>query len=192
VCFRARVLDAAGCAIENAPINWSLKHGPGIRARLQAGCFEAGDSSAESEGAFKVIAAHGTHRVEAPVVVSVVSLTALLAKRLEAGALTGEEQPGPSPGTEPSVAAPSSPSTRVAARAVSEPESSSRRWLTALAALLAALAGVLLLIRRSTPRRRASTQRKQPRTRRCPRCGIVYPEGDAFCGEDGSELLPPQ
>jgi hypothetical protein len=187
-CFRARVVDAAGCAIEDAEIKWSLEHGPGIRARLQAGCFEAGESSAESEGTFRVIAAHGPRRAEAEVVVSVESLQTLLAKRLEAGAIAdGDEAPK---AAEPQTAAPTPPqSSRLAARPLNEREPDSRRWLAGVGALLAALAAALLLSRKSRPRARKS---KPTRTRRCPRCNAIYPEGSEFCGTDGSELLPPQ
>jgi hypothetical protein len=188
ICFHARVVDAVGCPIEDAALTWSLEHGPGIRAKLQAGCFEAGDGSAESEGAFKVVATSGAQRAEAGVTVSAESLQALLAKRLEAGAIEGEQAP------ETEVAAPTpatTVSTRVAARALSEPEPSGRRWQVALAALLAALAGLLLLIRRSAPRSR-TTRQNEARTRRCPTCGASFPESSAFCGEDGSELLPPR
>jgi hypothetical protein len=194
VCFHARVVDAAGCPIEDAPLKWSLEHGPGIRASLQNGCFQAGESSAESEGTFRVIAKLGRRHAEAPVVVSVESLQALLAKRLEAGAITGEAEAAAQAQAQEQAAQPTPPataSTRVAARALPETEPDGRRWLAGLAAGLALLAAGLLLLRRSRPRARAST-RKQPRTRRCPRCNATYPEDNVFCGEDGSELLPPQ
>jgi hypothetical protein len=194
VCFHARVLDAAGCALQDAPISWSLEHGPAIKAKLQGGCFQAGDSSAESEGSFQVTAAHGALRAEAKVVVSAESLTALLASRLGSGALTDDEGE-----VEPAAAAVAptptpTPSTRVVARAVREPQRGQERWLIALAALLAAGSGVLLLMRRSSPRSRASTnkERSRPKTRRCPSCGATYPDSYTFCGSDGSELSPPR
>ncbi len=190
VCFHPRVADAAGCTLENAAIVWSLEHGPGIKASLQGGCFHAGDSSAESEGAFKIVASYGGLRAEAPVVVSAESLTALLASRMQTEALTGEEA-APEPAAAPPPA--STPSTRVVARAVStEDPRSARRWLVALAALLAAASAGLFLIRRSNPRARASNKKARARVRRCPSCGATYPESHAFCGVDGSALSPPQ
>jgi len=85
---------------------------------------------------------------------------------------------------------------RVAAHAINEPEPRGpERWLAALAALLAAAAAALLMSRRSTARRRTSATpiaSPTPRKRRCPDCGALYPETSAFCGKDGSALLPPQ
>ena len=206
-CFSARVLDAKGCPLKDAELKWTLEHPRGLRGRLKAGCFEAGESSAESEGMFKVLVAYGTRRAEATVVVSVESLQALLAKRLEAGAITGDEaaaDAGEAASTKAPAAAPAA-STRVAARAVSEAEpGANRRWLIALAAALAAIAGGSLLLRRSSPRTRASTPSSsgnapalrggapKARMRRCPKCGESYPETSAFCGNDGSALSAPE
>jgi hypothetical protein len=200
VCFHARVLDAAGCALPDANITWSLDHAPGIKAKLQDGCLQAGASSAESEGTFRVTAAHAAMRAEANVQVRAESLTSLIAKRLQAGAIEGELNP-PAP-TTPEPALPAKPAVRVAARAVAEAAPNNERWFAALAAALAACAGVLLLLRRSTTRKRASTPNIAPasrgsaapksRTRVCPNCGSEYPESSAFCGKDGAALRPPK
>jgi len=200
VCFHARVVDAAGCAVPDASITWSLDHAPGIKAKLQDGCLQAGASSAESEGLFQVTAAHGALRAEASVRVSAESLTSLIAKRMQAGAIEGEQNP-PEP-TTPETALPAKPAVRVAARAVAEPAPNDERWFAGIAAALAACAGVLLLLRRSSARKRASTPNVVPaarantsakaRTRVCPRCGTEYPETSAFCGKDGAALHPPK
>ena len=199
VCFHARVLDAAGCALPDASMTWSLDHAPGIKAKLQDGCLQAGASSAESEGTFRVTAAHAALRAEASVQVRAESLTSLIAKRLQAGAIEGEVNP-PAP-TTPEPALPAEPAVRVAARAVAEAEPGNERWFAAIAAALAACAGVLLLLRRSSTRKRASTPntRRRPRsappkarTRVCPKCGSEYPESSAFCGKDGAALRPPK
>ena len=193
VCFRAQVTDAAGCALPNAQVAWSLEHGPGIKAKLQGGCFQAGERSAESEGNFQVIAAAGALRAEAGVRVSAESLTALIASRLETSGLGDDEEPATQAAApaQPSPAA-TAPSSRVAVRAVAEPRRGRDNLLVGAAALLAAAAGVLLLRRRSSARPRASSQKSRPRERRCPKCGATYPESHAFCGVDGSELSAPR
>jgi hypothetical protein len=186
VCFHARVLDAAGCAVPNASVTWSLDHAPGIKAKLQDGCLQAGASSAESEGTFHVTAAHAALRAEASVQVRAESLTSLIAKRLQTSAIEGEVNP-PAP-TAPEPALPAKPAVRVAARAIAEAAPDNERWFAAVAAGLAACAGLLLLLRRSSTRRRASTPKA--RTRVCPSCGSEYPESNAFCGKDGAALRP--
>jgi hypothetical protein len=200
VCFHARVLDAAGCALRDANITWSLDHAPGIKAKLQDGCLQAGASSAESEGTFRVTAAHGALRADASVQVRAESLTSLIAKRLQTSAIEGEPNP-PAP-TTPEPALPATPAVRVVARAVAEAAPNDERWFAAVAAALAACAGVLLLARRSSTRKRASTPNVAPaarasaapkaRTRVCPNCGTEYPETSAFCGKDGAALRPPK
>jgi hypothetical protein len=192
-CFRARVVDAKGCPLPDAAVTWSLKNARGLRATLDGGCFSAGISSAESEGEFRVVAARGRLRAEATVVVAAESLTAILAKRLQAGAIEGT--PGAAQEQRASAdasVAPAPPAVRVAARAVKEAEPpGTERWLAAVAAALAAAAAILLLSRRSSARRRTSAN-TAARKRRCPDCGSTYPESSAFCGKDGSALLPPQ
>lgn len=200
VCFRARVLDAAGCALPDSKITWSLDHAPGIKAKLQDGCLTAGASSAESEGTFRVTAAQGALRAEASVHVSAESLTSLIAKRLQTGAIEGELNP-PAP-TSPEPALPARPAVRVAAHAMTEAAPTNERWFAAMAAGLAACAGVLLLLRRSSTRKRASTPSIVPaarasaspkgRMRVCPNCGTEYPDSSAFCGKDGAALRPPK
>jgi hypothetical protein len=208
-CFHARVLDAAGCPLKDAALEWSLEHAPAIKAEIERGCFRAGHSSAEAEGSFTVVARHAGLKAEAKVQVSAVSLPALLAKRLETGAVVGEAMAE-------SEAAPAQSSTRVAAKAIAESQAGGPRWLIVLAALLAAGAAVLFFLRSRPRARRArarassssspSLARDTPaarggiapalrsgamsdaRTRRCPKCGASYPESSAFCGTDGTAL----
>lgn len=205
-CFRARVLDAAGCELAGIEPRWSLRHAPAIKGELQRGCFQAGERSAESEGSFEVVATHAGLRAAAAVEVSAVSFPALLAKRLETGAVKGE--PLEAEATAPAPRAAST--SRVAAKALDAPAARDRRLLVAVAALLAAAAGALLFAR-ARPRRppggpasaasagvaRESGEdhalRASPtRIRRCPACGAGYPETSAFCGEDGSALASPE
>ena len=95
VCFHARTVDAKGCPLPEDGIKWSLKHPRGLRASLEGGCLQAGQSSAESEGEFRVVAARGRLRAEAKVKVAAESLTSLLAKRLQAGAIEGSTVAAP-------------------------------------------------------------------------------------------------
>jgi hypothetical protein len=188
-CFHARVLDARGCAIEGIEPKWQLEHGRAIKA------------TAEAEGAFKVVASHANLRDVAAVQVSAVSLPALLAKRMETGAMRGEpELPAGETVTERAET-----TSRVAAKALPAP-GRDRRWLIWISALLAAVAAVLLLLR-ARPRARRASKRKSltstelaspapaptvARVRRCPTCGKSYPESNAFCGADGSALTEPE
>jgi len=201
-CFHARVLDAKGCAIEGVEPSWQLDHGRAIKGSLQGSCFLAGERSAEAEGAFKVIASHAGLKDEAEIQVSAVSLPALLAKRMETGAVKGEPEPAVEAPTERAES-----TSRVAAKTLAEP-GSDRRWLIWISALLAAAAAVLLLLR-ARPRARQARKRKTlasvaelpsaptptptpMRLRRCPTCGASYPETSAFCGTDGSALTEPE
>lgn len=201
-CFEPRVLDAAGCPLKDPAIHWSLRHGKAIKAKMEGNCLVAGSSSAESEGTFTVVAALDGLRAEAEVAVSAASLLpSLLAKRMEAGAITGTEalpaapEATAAPETEtPTARTTPPPTTRVSARALSQSHDAQRwRWLAAAFAVLALAGAALALLRRSNPRLRDS-RGSQPvaRAQRCPKCGTVYPEGHTFCGEDGSALVPTQ
>jgi hypothetical protein len=195
-CFVAQVFDSAGCAIDAAPVVWSLDHGKAIKARLENGCLIAGDSSAESEGVFTVMARFGGVRSTAEVAVSAASLPSLLAKRLQARAIEGvQPTEAEAPGLHAAQTPPPSPQSHVAVSvsAVSQAQEGGR-WLSLGAAALAVLGAGLLLLRRghARPRKDTTPTSPQPRTQRCPTCSAEYPEGHAFCGNDGSPLLPPR
>jgi hypothetical protein len=195
-CFSARVADAKGCAIDGAPVQFELEHTRAIKAQLHNGCFIAGNSSAEAEGSFTVVASHEKLRAQATVEVAAMTLPALLAKRMEMGAVVGEQAEPEH--EEPIATKPASSITRVAAKAVAEATPRDRRpFLVALFALLAlSVGGVLLYRARSQPRTRTrKTPVNEPpaqRIRRCPTCGSSYPETSAFCGVDGSALSDPE
>jgi hypothetical protein len=88
-CFRARVADARGCALPKAEVEWSLAHSDAVRGALEGHCFVAGQNAAEAEGEFRLVARYRTLRARAKVRVRAPDLSALLAKRLETGAITG-------------------------------------------------------------------------------------------------------
>lgn len=200
-CFRARVVDANNCPLEDAPVEFSLEHPRAIKASIHNGCFQAGQSSAEAEGSFKVVARHAKWRAVASVEVAAMTLPALLAKRMEVGALVADDEADSE--AEPSAPpAPAASMTRVAAKAVSEPAAPDRRAFIFATCVLLALAlaasGALLYRARKPARARTSRTADAPREapsariRRCPRCGSSYPESSAFCGVDGSALEPPE
>jgi hypothetical protein len=214
-CFEARVTDAKGCPVTQAAVTWSLDHKPGIRARLDNGCFRAEEGSAEGEGSFRVTAALGALHASAKVEVSATILPALIARRFESGAIEGE-LPDDAGVTAPAATAapptatppPRPPTARVVARTVDVTEEGGRSSLM-MAALAAGVLAFALLVaivvwrmrRPARPSQRPSSPSEPPprspktattsvRSLRCPRCGAFYPEGSAFCGNDGSALEP--
>jgi hypothetical protein len=214
-CFEARVSDAKNCPLTQPAVSWSLDHKPGIRARLEGGCFRAEEGSAEGEGEFRVTAALGALRASATVEVSASTLPALIARRLEGGAIEGdaiedETSDGgvaAAPVAKPpptAVAVPKAPAGRVVARTVAVPQEGANVSLRLAAIAAGVLAFAVLFaftLWRMRPRRppqRPSVPSEPPaktatmsvRSLRCPRCGAFYPEGSAFCGNDGSALEP--
>ncbi|HMI92820.1 MAG TPA: hypothetical protein VK509_15705 [Polyangiales bacterium] len=210
-CFEARVTDAKGCAVSQPAVTWSLDHKPGIRARLEKGCFRAEEGSAEGEGAFQVTAAFAGLHAAADVEVSASTLPALIARRMEGGAIEGETPDAGATDAQvvaappPVAIEPKAPAARVVARTVAVPQEDNRGSFR-MAAIAAGVAAFALLFATMLWRMvRASSSRRgsipsEPPTRgpaktttmslRCPRCGAFYPEGSAFCGNDGSSLEP--
>jgi hypothetical protein len=106
LCLRAQAVDAAGCRVPDAPVSWSLKHSKALKATLNDNCFRAGESAAESEGEFQVIATSGALHAEATLDVRSADLSALIAKRIETGAVNGfDAQPAALPVVAPVQAA---------------------------------------------------------------------------------------
>lgn len=187
LCLQARAEDAAGCAVPDPKLVWSLEHGPAIRGSLQGNCFQAGDRSAESEGHFEVLAEVGAVRGRATVLVVAHNLRELTARRVDTvGVPSPQESAPPHPHT---AAGAESTTTRFAARALGQTERVRQRLLMGAAALLAVVAAVLALSRRSKRPSDAPNPPHQP-TRRCPNCGAMYPDSIAFCGNDGTALAP--
>jgi hypothetical protein len=133
VCFRARIVDKSDCLIREASVSWSLSHSKALRGTLANGCFTAGETAAEAEGEFKVLAKLGSLRSEAVVSVHPVDLSALIAKRMGGSALTGFEDTAPLPAAPKSV-------TRVATRNEPEPSTASPRKLIGIGLGIAATA----------------------------------------------------
>lgn len=147
VCFRPRIVDDADCVIRDPSVQWSLSHSKALRGTLVNGCFTAASTAADAEGDFKIVATLGSLRSEATVSVHPVDLSALIAKRMGSGALTGFEDEAPAlPATPKSV-------TRVASRHEPEVSTSPRKLVgivLGVAATGLALAA-LWLSRRKVP-----------------------------------------
>jgi hypothetical protein len=125
VCFTARVVDANGCAVPGgAAPSFELTSGTG--GEIHGSCFSAASSAS---GAFVVTARAGELSGTANVTVRVLDLSDLIARRTEAGGVTGSEETATS-GSE----------ARVAARA-DTPSGGMPGW-----AIGASIAGVLLVI----------------------------------------------
>jgi hypothetical protein len=92
VCFRARVTDAADCAIRNAEIEWSLTHSKALRGTLNGSCFIAADTVAEAQGDFRILAKTAGLQAEAVASVRPIDLSAVIAKRMEGSGLTGFDE----------------------------------------------------------------------------------------------------
>jgi hypothetical protein len=211
ICFEARVTDAKNCPLDKPAVAWSLDHKPGITARLTGSCFQAESGSAEGEGSFTVTAMHSSLHASAKIEVSASTLPNLIAMRLEGGAIEGENEGdggtdagAPTHNAAPAMAAapsaPAPPAARVIARTVEVPHVDNRRSLQIAALLVGALACAFALLfwrwrsLRGNDRPSAVSELPAPpsavRSLRCPRCGAFYPEGSAFCGNDGSALEP--
>lgn len=125
VCFTARVVDADGCAVPGgAAPTFELTSGTG--GEIHGACFSAASSAS---GAFVVTARAGELSGAANVTVRVLDLSDLIARRTEAGGVTGSEETATS-GSE----------ARVAARAETQ-GGGMPTW-----AIGASIAGVLLVI----------------------------------------------
>jgi RNA polymerase subunit RPABC4/transcription elongation factor Spt4 len=85
-CLRARVTDAAGCAVAGATIAWALERPATRHGELSEGCFQAATGPA-AVGDFGVVATSGALRDRAVVSVKTRDLSDLIARRGEAGML---------------------------------------------------------------------------------------------------------
>lgn len=83
ICFTARGLDAAGCAlpVDAVALRWDLSKPAGVTGTLSGGCFKAAANAAEAEGRFKVTVSSGPLRAEVPVNVTTADLSDITARR---------------------------------------------------------------------------------------------------------------
>lgn len=202
VCFRARVVDAAGCTVRGQSVELELREAPGREGRLDARCFVAGASAATAEGEFRVVARSGDLRGSARVLVRSEDLSHLTA--------TGREREEREDGLS---AAEAEAASGLSARALRG--SGGSAWLLGggAALLLLLVAAALLFVRRRKgqspsappgaedipdgtapppprPSAPAGATAKPPR-RVCPVCGHEDETGNAFCPKDGATLLDP-
>jgi hypothetical protein len=87
VCFTARGLDAAGCALPSAgfAVKWELEKPAGVTGTLSGSCFKAASSAAEAEGRFKIVAVSGALHDEAVISVTSADLSDITARRSASG-----------------------------------------------------------------------------------------------------------
>jgi hypothetical protein len=136
LCLRAKLTDASGCRIPEPAIEWSLQHSHALRGSLEGGCFRAGDSAAEAEGEFTVVASVGALSARSVLDVQSVDLSALIARRLETGAVSGFDE-APAEATTTTAA-------KVATRRVDERSGGGGNLLLGIGGLAAL--GLLVLI----------------------------------------------
>lgn len=216
VCFRARVVDANGCAVAGRAITWTLERPASLRGDLSGSCFQASGSAAEAEGTFRVIAQSGSMRARASVEVRTADLSDLIARR--AFDTSAEDR------AEGEAEIATEGGSRVAARALRTGDDDEVIWPAAIAlsamALVTVVLGVLL-VRRGRRRRRAgadagaeanarsaadaartdpppaagvavaSAQLGTPGVLACPVCGSEISGDTLFCPNDGARLLDP-
>jgi uncharacterized protein YneF (UPF0154 family) len=91
-CFRARVTDAADCALRDPPIEWTLIHSKALRGTLNGACFTAASTAAEAQGDFKIAARSGALNDSVSVTVRPIDLSSVIAKRMEANRLSGFDE----------------------------------------------------------------------------------------------------
>lgn len=146
LCLRPKLTDAKGCRIPNPVLEWSLQHSKALRGTLEGGCFRAGDSAAEAEGEFTVVASAGALSARSVIDVHSVDLSALIARRLETGAVSGFDE-APAEASTASAA-------KVATRRVDEHKGQGGSLLLIIGGLVAAGLVVLIVLRlrgRSAP-----------------------------------------
>lgn len=208
-CFRAQVVDAAGCALRDRRVSLELQMPRGVSAGSFDGrCFTAGERAAEAEGVFRVVARSGEMQATAEVEVRSEDLSDLTARRVREGR------------RDEGLSAEAEDAAGVSARTVKT--SSGWLWAGGGLALIVILFGVALLARRrkepeasgAFPKADSSVAEPanrpagvaeppaprpsepvgataQPPLRVCPLCGHEDETGDAFCPKDGSPLLDP-
>jgi len=196
-CFRAQVVDDAGCALNDRRVDLQMSPGSEARGRLEARCFVAAATAAEAEGVVELSASSQDLRATAQVRIAPTDLTGLRAQGGSGRSLTGN-------GTAETQGA-SGVSARVGDAGVP--------WLpiaigAAILVLLLALGIALLLMRRRpTPKHApepmfesdepahqpppepvAAVATTPQENLICPVCRRGYPAGSRFCPND-SELL---
>ncbi len=168
ICLSARVVDAAGCQVRNASVSWELRRAASLVGDLRDGCFKAGDTAAEAEGTFTIVATSGSLRDEARVDVRTVDLSDLIARR-------GEGLGGGAPVTSSNARAEGSSSARVAASDVRAPRRTAA-WIWPLAIgvpllLLLLLLVIVIVVRRGRARRALLDEDSMDRRPARPRAG---------------------
>ena len=219
VCFKPRVTDAADCVIKDAQVTFLLLHSKALKGSFVGGCFVAADSAAEGAGEFKVVAKSGALQAEAVIQVQRVDLSSLIARRMEAGGLTGMDEAPPADTTPKAVA-------RIATHTAPVEQSPTHSFLLVGLGLLAlTLTAVGFWVSRRKPAPAAVSSSDPPPSMQsygnettreadgkpqaavvaassqrpeagaadtwiCPTCRVGYPAQQTTCPKDGTRLIP--
>lgn len=200
LCFQARVVDAAGCALRGTRVDLSVDQG----GTISGSCFQA-----SAEGTATITARAGELQARATVQVRQSDLSGLIARRVESGDLANDDPSAP--GRDAGVAVHTSASTGPS------------MWLLVVAAVsvLLAIVSALLLAMRSRKRAaelRERAQRQEEHARAvqaaqaaqavsmpspapspnaetgtamiCPVCRRGYAAGVTSCPRDKEALVP--
>ncbi|MBZ0116085.1 MAG: hypothetical protein K8H88_03805 [Sandaracinaceae bacterium] len=190
ICFTARAVDAAGCAVQRR-ITLQIASGAG---QMRGSCYHAGAEA----GSAQVRASLGELGAEARVTVRTFDLSDLIARRSETGSVGSGAPEDASADT----------AARVSARAVD----GGRSMLWAIggggAGLVVVVALAALLLSRKKRKKSSKRARRPPpeatpmdeperappradsSDRICPTCRRGYPPGEERCPHDGATLVP--
>jgi len=194
-CFRATVVDRAGCPVPGERAQLSLQAPTSREGRLEGRCFVAGETAADAEGTFRLTARWRESRDTASVVVQSEDLSHLIARREHegSGGDVGRAETGEASG--------------VAARTVGG--GSTLPWILGGVGLLviAAIFGIVAARRRKStipevvddppaapsapppvvvPEAAETPQQGLI----CPTCRRGYPSDAKFCPHDQTALIP--
>jgi hypothetical protein len=215
ICFKASGFDANGCRFDAAAVWVAEQNGIEVGGLVsRGGCFQAGATAAESEGAYGVIAMAEGKKASASVRVVFPDMSDLLHIRLDpsrelgaAGAAANEaagahQAPAATPlGTPAPTAAPATSGVPLL-------------LVVAVCLVIVVAAGVVIVVmvlRRRSGRRpseddlsdggwpeaprdvgaaRQAARQEESSKVRCPKCGDLFPAGSRFCPIDGAALAP--
>ncbi len=203
VCFRTRVVDAAGCTVPGQSVQLDLAEAAGREASINARCFVAGANAASAEGEFQVVARSGDLRGTARVLVQTEDLSDLTAATRERAARM-----------EGLSSAEAEHASGLTARALQGEGGLAWALGGGFAALLLIGAAIFLVVRRRRDSHVAPAPEHPPRgdtpvvpapaptgpvgatakppKKICPACGLEDETGDAYCPKDGATLLDPR
>jgi hypothetical protein len=214
ICFKAVAIDENGCRTEINPSWAASQDGRSADGLIsQAGCFKAGDTAADSEGLYSVIARAEGKSYSAEVTVVFPDLGELLAARLKP--LEDLQEDAVEDGGYASIPAPKlslvplPPKTGANKPGQATPSKSG--WISAVILFFLGIAVIgliiaisMLLKQRAIRRKRGGEPEQSEATNRdsalssskpdagmvCPKCNRGYDSSARFCPHDSEKLVP--